>query len=115
MPTSETRSLGPPAAARRRHTYQDMARYAAPPTASPRPSASSLVITTPAPSPLRARAALTVTVAPRSGGGPRRMQCASGPRDTVIAMTADRYALAREAAAAVAARTGVERHDAVVV
>src|SRR3954465_6690957 len=88
-----------------------MARYAAPPTASPSPSASSLVITTPAPSPLRARAALTVTGAPPSGGGPRRMQCASSPPATVIAMTADRYALAREAAAAVAARTGGGRHD----
>src|SRR4051794_16331515 len=115
MPSRATTRLGPPAAARRRRTYQDMARYAAPPTASPRPSASSLVITTPAPSPLRARAALTVTAAPRSGGGPRRMQCAPTRPDTVIVVTADPYALAREAAAAVAARTGVERHDAVVV
>jgi purine-nucleoside phosphorylase len=43
------------------------------------------------------------------------MQSAPGRPDTVIVMTADPYTLAREAAAAVAARTGVERHDAVVV
>src|SRR3954454_14495262 len=129
MPTSATTRLGPPAAARRRHTYQDMARYAAPPTASPRPSASFLVITTPAPCPLRARGALTVTSrrpwenvcgddsarfsgcpwgrGPRRPGarGPRRRRLSlpsplSVGRTTVIAVTEDPYELAGEAAGA---------------
>src|SRR5690349_20027724 len=103
-----------------------MPRYAAPPTASPRPSASSLVITTPAPSPLRARAALNVTAAPRPGERPQRMPLRElrhdGPLDVPSSagdygdhVTDDPYEVAREAAGQLAARTGVERHDALVV
>src|SRR4051812_8728679 len=122
MPTSATTRLGPPAAARRRHTYQDMARYAAPPTASPRPSASSLVITTPAPRPLRARSALTVTSRNRpqnvlrlAAGNPQRP---GGRPSTVIPVgdePNDPYDLARETAVRLAERTGVDRHDGLVV
>src|SRR3954468_2991904 len=106
--------LGPPAAARRRHTYQDMTRYAAPPTASPRPSASSLVIPSPAPA-TAGEEFLTVTSPRPSGERPASTAAAAFSGATVIVVTDDPYEVARAAASRLAERTGVERHDALVV